>query len=134
MHNIDPALIALLDDVRKAYESIPERFHGDLRGAPRMRLLTRVVAALVPGVNSGDGIQHEDVWWSWLRVKGHNYIIDLCPRDIYPGPVLIDVGNDSGHREWYVLTGSQELSAPQQNIVREILAATEGAKRFLGMP
>jgi hypothetical protein len=129
MRNIDPSLVTLLETVRKTYESIPERFRleGNSTG-----VLTRVVARLVPGLVAVDG-HHHTRKHSWLLIKNHPpYIIDLVPMEIYPGPVIITEIIWPGYTCNLVMSDGPSPELLQQ--VDHIIDATEGAKRFLGMP
>jgi hypothetical protein len=137
MRNIDPALVTLLDTVRKTYESIPERFNQDL-SAQRMMILTRVVSRLVSDVIPCDGFSEKGIPWSWLIVPDRfdEYVIDLRPHNIYPGPVLIRLKAPHVDIVHYTQSGPM-LWAPEDprlKEVAEIVDATEGARRFLALP
>ncbi len=132
MHNIDPTLIALLDDVRKAFGSIPERFHEE-----SIHILVRVVARLVPNCERVDGCRLDREAHSWLQIKmRHTYIIDLVPRDVYPGPILVYVGANTNYSGWYEygFNRTVENDGRYNLMVDEILEATEAARRFLSVP
>ncbi|QQR60793.1 hypothetical protein IPH19_05320 [Candidatus Uhrbacteria bacterium] len=134
MRNIDPSLVTLLDQVRKAYESIPERFRKETTVA----VLIRVIAYLVPGVVAVDGFHRPGGDpHAWLNVNGHPaYIIDLLPPEIHPGPVIVHVGKRNIYANMYVPSPhlTQECDADSEIAVNEIIGATEGARRFLSMP
>ena len=142
MRNIDPSLIALLNEVRKAYESIPERFKNE-----DASILTRVVARLVSGLVVQDGQLYGETKHSWLAFKAHiitvdqflaegpagvDYVIDLCPRHIHPGPVIVEL-DESFYLEWYK-EDKLKMNKKDEERIAEIVDATETARRFLGMP
>lgn len=132
MRNIDPSLLALLAEVHKAYVAIPERF----RWEASIDVLTRVVARIVPGVTAVNGQLHDQEEHSWLITESPDrHVIDIFPRYHYPGPLLVDTYliRNAG---WYVPSSKQTKSGDRMfaSHVEEIADATEGAKRFLGMP
>lgn len=136
MRNIDPSLIVLLNEVRKTYESIPERFKNE-----DVSILTLVVEGLVNDVYAQHGYLYGTIRHSWLEPDPEKYdvIIDLCPKHIYPGPVIVkDVESDDG-LAWYRYECDEihEDLRPSKEVIeraKEIVAATEAARRFLSMP
>ena len=137
MHQINPTVIALLDQVRKNYEAIPEGYRKEMP----TRILVRVVACLIPGVKAVDGSAPGSDLHTWLLINScGKYIIDVLPTHIFPGPVLI-VDRDRrpytpAFEDGYVL--NEELTkvndAGCEFNVNEIAGATEAARRFLSTP
>jgi hypothetical protein len=138
MYNFDPSHIAVLEQVRKTFESIPERFRKEMPAS----ILVRVIAQLVPGVKAVDGSGPDSDLHTWLRVGDYGgIIIDVLPTLIFPGPVLLASplkrppytnpfdGNYAINTE---LTKNND--AEHEATVAKIVDATEGTKRFLGMP
>lgn len=131
MRNIDPSLIALLNEVRKTYEAIPT--HHKVFGE---HVLARVVACLVPGLTVAEGQVTNMGDHTWLAIKSNkDYIIELFPRFVYPGPILVDVDGFSNLGTYkYSPDRTEEISKNVGEKVAEIVDATVGARRFLGMP
>jgi len=133
VRNIDPSLIVLLDQVRKTYESIPERFRKE---AP-IHVLTRVVAHMVPGLQAVDGDLSPSDRYSWLILKANApYIIDLDPVRCFPGPIIVHTDHPVSVHGWYLISEpeTEKSDSAHAQAVAEIVDATEGAKRFLSMP
>lgn len=137
MRNIDPSLIALLDEVRKTYESIPERYRKEMP----TRILVRVLAGLIPGVTAVDGSAPGSDLHTWLGIDGEDrFIIDVLPTHIFPGPVALDVrpgrSTDSPYKDSYAINMrlTKDNDKGYKVTVDEIVDATEGARRFLSMP
>lgn len=133
MRNIDPSLIALLDQVRKTYESIPERFKNE-----NVSILTQVVAGLVSGVCVKRGWVYgeaEHIWLEPLTNKGLgvDYVIDICPINIHPGPIIVRLTKEMG-TSWYKKDHDFVPNGNDNERIAEIVDATEGARRFLSMP
>jgi hypothetical protein len=133
-------LEGLLEATRKVMTSIPERFSTYETGAKAQITrahLVHVIAALVPGLMPREGWLKPDLPHAWLHPEQTpGYLIDPYPRDIYPGPVIVGIHDHSVLWDIY----KSKLLEPVQHDdefkakVAEIVEATEGAKRFLGMP
>lgn len=132
MRTIDPVTARLLEEVRKAYEAIPERF----RDKASKVVLVRAVAKLVTGLSSEDGLMGNGVSHSWIKINNDpNYIIDVRPYYFFPGPLIVDVL--PCRKQGMYITDSKltaRMNELSRDEVAEITDATEAARRFLGMP